>query len=276
MINSAAEELLLISPWIYKDIILDSLTIARNRGVLVKIIVRKFKFDQDNINHLISIQKLDMNGIQITFTDNIHAKILIKDGKELLLSSKNMIDSNAIDMGIWNKVQSEAKRARNEFYLLYNQRFYDSNYIDFSSLNLNLDIFNIDFIMEIYGRKFGELFGGFEIAEHDGDKIFVSSRNVIFCIHPVVIKILEDLGIKYEVFSIDQLWRVKVDGQWYLICEYFGALDEKISNKARILLDNNEKTFLLWSTDNNEQYIAITDGRLALLIRNEKKFTVLK
>jgi hypothetical protein len=79
---------------------------------------------------------------------------------------------------------------------------------------------------------------------------------------------MEDLGVKFRRISIDRLWRVKFDGQWHLICEYFGSLKEKILNKAKILLNNDEKMYLLWSNDNNRQHIAITDGKIALLINN--------
>ncbi len=268
MINSATEELLLISPWIYKDVILESLIIARNRGIIAKIIVRKFKINRDNMNHLISIQKLDMNGIQIAFTDNIHAKILIKDGKELLLSSKNMIDSNAIDMGIWNRIKNEVKKARDEFYLLYNQRFYDSNYIDFSSLNLNLDTFNDDIVMDIYGKKFGKLFGRFKIVMYEGNKIFVSKENIIFCVHAIANKILENLGIKFKRISTDQLWRLRIDGHWHLISEYPGSIKEEHIMKAKLLLNYDRKLHLFWSNDDDRQCVVITDGKIALFINN--------
>ena len=125
MINSAKKELLLISPWFYQEDLMKLLIQKRKEGIIIKIIVRKYKDKRDNIEHLIAIQQLDQKGIQVVFVSNIHAKILIKDGNEALVSSKNIIDSTAIDMGTWFNILSEVEKARRAFYLLYNQRFFE-------------------------------------------------------------------------------------------------------------------------------------------------------
>lgn len=124
MIQTAKNEILLITPWFYQDDIKNLLVQKRKEGVIIKVIVRKFK-NRDNKNHLKTIQELDKTGIQVVFFDKIHAKIVIIDECEVIISSKNIIESSAIDMGVWYNIPNEVKNAREEFYFLYNQRFYD-------------------------------------------------------------------------------------------------------------------------------------------------------
>lgn len=125
MIKSAKKEILLITPWFYENKLKDLLIKAYNRDVIIKIIARRYKDGFDNIRHLYSLISLDQGGIQIEFIKNIHAKILITDNEEVLISSKNIVDSPAIDMGIWYSKSDEVGRARKAFYELYNQRFFE-------------------------------------------------------------------------------------------------------------------------------------------------------
>ena len=129
MIKSAKVELLLVTPWFYHNDIKGLLIKKRLAGVICKVITRKYT-SRDNSRHLKTIQELDQAGVQVAFSQTIHAKMVIKDDMELLLSSKNFIDSNTIDYGNWSMVQNDVRKAREEFFKLYNQRFHKLYYGD--------------------------------------------------------------------------------------------------------------------------------------------------
>jgi len=114
----------LVSPWIYHPEICDLLIQKSSQGVLVKLISRPFKAN-DNNKHLQTIEQLDENGIQIAFIDTIHNKIIIKDAEELIQSSKNLTQtrSSPIDGGIWSNIPSVVEQARNDFFSVYKRRF---------------------------------------------------------------------------------------------------------------------------------------------------------
>ena len=112
-----------MTPWFYHDDIKNLLIEKRLNGVICKVITRKYT-TRDNSRHLKTIQELDQAGVQVAFSPTIHAKMVIKDDMELLLSSKNFIDSTAIDFGYWSRVQDEVRKAREEYFKLYDQRFH--------------------------------------------------------------------------------------------------------------------------------------------------------
>ncbi|MFX0141057.1 MAG: phospholipase D-like domain-containing protein [Candidatus Hodarchaeota archaeon] len=127
LINTADCELLLVTPWFYKDEFKDSLIQKKvtEPSIIIKVLVRKFN-DYDNKKNLETIRYLDRAGIQIGSINRIHAKFLIKDGKEMVLTTKNCTEARSppIDVGVWLTDIEEIKKFRNYFLELWDRQFY--------------------------------------------------------------------------------------------------------------------------------------------------------
>ena len=102
LIDRAKQKLDIASPWITVKEIIDRLKQAQKQGVQVKVFTRQAEeeYEMDIIYDLIS------NEIDIATDNDLHAKMVIVDQKELFLGSPNLIwksmDTN-LEVGIFTK-----------------------------------------------------------------------------------------------------------------------------------------------------------------------------
>ena len=117
-----------------------------------------------------------------------------------------------------------------------------------------------------YKEKFKEIFGGFREVEFNGSKLYMTGDKVIFCYYPVALGIIKSFGIRSEIVLLDNLWRVKNNGKWYKICEYFGFLSEELLNNAKKILHPANKLHIRWPIERSSDYIVVTNGKFAVML----------
>lgn len=123
-IKAARYEILLISPWFYHKEIEEALIQKVRSKISVKILTRPFNKNarfQDNDLHREALFNLDQAGVQVRGHEKIHLKLIIIDKNRVILTSKNMIESEAIDSAIVIKDHKWVHYFITEFYLLYNE-----------------------------------------------------------------------------------------------------------------------------------------------------------
>ena len=99
LIKKATSDIRISSPWIYNcDHILDELVAAGGRGVKISVVMRQPNNDlsdkknyQDKLN---AIGKLKEAKADIIFDSYVHEKVVISDGKEMIVSSANLIGTS--------------------------------------------------------------------------------------------------------------------------------------------------------------------------------------
>lgn len=101
LIKKATSDIGISSPWIYNcDHILDELVAAGGRGVKISVVMRQpnndlsdknYKNYQDKLN---AIGKLKEAKADIIFDPYVHEKVVISDGKEMIVSSANLIGTS--------------------------------------------------------------------------------------------------------------------------------------------------------------------------------------
>ncbi len=98
LIKKAMSDIRISSPWIYNcDHILDELFAAGGRGVKISVVMRQpindlgDKSYQDKLN---AIGKLKEAKADIIFDPYVHEKVVISDGKEMIVSSANLIGTS--------------------------------------------------------------------------------------------------------------------------------------------------------------------------------------
>jgi len=99
LIKKATSDIRISSPWIYNcDHILDELVAAGGRGVKISVVMRQPNNDlsdkrnyQDKLN---AIGKLKEAKADIIFDPYVHEKVVISDGKEMIVSSANLIGTS--------------------------------------------------------------------------------------------------------------------------------------------------------------------------------------
>lgn len=99
LIKKATSDIRISSPWIYNcDHILDELVAAGGRGVKISVVMRHPDNDlsdkrnyQDKLN---AIGKLKEAKADIIFDPYVHEKVVISDGKEMIVSSANLIGTS--------------------------------------------------------------------------------------------------------------------------------------------------------------------------------------
>src|SRR3990167_2427768 len=99
IIKKATSDIRISSPWIYNcDHILDELVAAGGRGVKISVVMRQPNNDlsdkknyQDKLN---AIGKLKEAKADIIFDPYVHEKVVISDGKEMIVSSANLIGTS--------------------------------------------------------------------------------------------------------------------------------------------------------------------------------------
>ena len=99
LIKKATSDIRISSPWIYNcDHILDELVAAGGRGVKISVVMRQPNNDlsdkrnyQDKLN---AIGKLKEAKADIIFDPYVHEKVVISDGKEMIVSSANLVGTS--------------------------------------------------------------------------------------------------------------------------------------------------------------------------------------
>ena len=99
LIKKATSDIRISSPWIYNcDHILDELVAAGGRGVKISVVMRQPNNDlsdkrnyQDKLN---AIGKLKEAKADIIFDSYVHEKVVISDGKEMIVSSANLVGTS--------------------------------------------------------------------------------------------------------------------------------------------------------------------------------------
>ena len=99
LIKKATSDIRISSPWIYNcDHILDELVAAGGRGAKISVVMRQPNNDlsdkrnyQDKLN---AIGKLKEAKADIIFDSYVHEKVVISDGKEMIVSSANLVGTS--------------------------------------------------------------------------------------------------------------------------------------------------------------------------------------
>ncbi|MFX0140494.1 MAG: hypothetical protein ACFFDN_43040, partial [Candidatus Hodarchaeota archaeon] len=100
--------------------------------------------------------------------------------------------------------------------------------------------------IEKYKDSFIELFGKARSGDYNGNRYYVSEEGLVFCYYSMALAVLRNFGARSEIVLKDNLWRIKTNGKWYLLSEYFGFLSEDLLNKAKKLLRPERKLYLRW------------------------------
>ncbi len=98
LIKKATRDIRISSPWIYNcDHILDELVAAGGRGVKISLVMRQPNNDLGDRNYqdkLNAIGKLKEAKADIIFDPYVHEKVVISDGKEMIVSSANLVGTS--------------------------------------------------------------------------------------------------------------------------------------------------------------------------------------
>lgn len=98
IIKNSENEINISSPWIYNcDHILDELITANRKGVKISVVMREPEKDLNDKNYkdkLNAIKKLKEAKADIIFDPYLHEKVVISDGKEMIVSSANLIGTS--------------------------------------------------------------------------------------------------------------------------------------------------------------------------------------
>ena len=114
------------------------------------------------------------------------------------------------------------------------------------------------------------LFGTSKADYFNGNKYFISSDGIVFCYYSMALAVLRNFGTRSEIVLKDNLWRIKSNGKWYLLSEYFGFLSEEFLNKAKKILRPERKLYLRWPIEQEKDYIVVTNGKFAIMIPPSK------
>lgn len=98
LIKKATSGIWISSPWIYNcDHILDELVAAGGRGAKISVVMRQPDNDLSDRNYqdkLNAIGKLKEAKADIIFDPYVHEKVVISDGKEMIVSSANLVGTS--------------------------------------------------------------------------------------------------------------------------------------------------------------------------------------
>ncbi|GEM_PF-3548076 len=98
LIKKATSDIRISSPWIYNcDHILDELVAAGGRGAKISVVMRQPNNDLSDRNYqdkLNAIGKLKEAKADIIFDSYVHEKVVISDGKEMIVSSANLVGTS--------------------------------------------------------------------------------------------------------------------------------------------------------------------------------------
>ncbi len=120
LIKKSKKDIVISSPWIYNvNHILDELINADRKGVKIHIIMKEPKEDIDDKKYqnykdkLIALKKLRDANANIVFDPSIHEKVVISDGKEMIVSSANLIGQSLTrngESGMYTNNSSEIEK----------------------------------------------------------------------------------------------------------------------------------------------------------------------
>ena len=132
ILKKAQSSIKITSPWIYgmghiKDILVEK----RQQNVDIHLIIRSLEEGstetqrkaQKNLKHV-----LEDNKVKIYYDIDLHAKLLIIDDKEILVSSANLTTKSLLsnhELGIWSKDENLVKETIRYFEKLCKQKAYD-------------------------------------------------------------------------------------------------------------------------------------------------------
>ena len=98
LIKKAKSDIKISSPWIYNcDHILDELVAANMRGVKISVVMRQPQKDLGDKNYqdkLNTIEKLKEAKADIIFDPYVHEKVVMSDGRDMIVSSANLIGTS--------------------------------------------------------------------------------------------------------------------------------------------------------------------------------------
>lgn len=98
LIKKAKREIKISSPWIYNcDHILDEIVAANMRGVKISVVMRQPQKDLGDKNYqdkLNTIEKLKGAKADIIFDPYVHEKVVMSDGRDMIVSSANLIGTS--------------------------------------------------------------------------------------------------------------------------------------------------------------------------------------
>lgn len=98
LIKKATSDIWISSPWIYNcDHILDELVAAGGRGAKISVVMRQPDNDLSDRNYqdkLNAVGKLKEAKADIIFDPYVHEKVVISDGKEMIVSSANLVGTS--------------------------------------------------------------------------------------------------------------------------------------------------------------------------------------
>lgn len=117
LIKEARRDLKISSPWIYNcDHLLDEIDFASKRGVKVTVVMRPIENDINEINYkhkTIALEKLKAAKVNMVFDPYVHEKIVIADGKKMIVSSANLIGTSLTrngESGTYSSDEREIKK----------------------------------------------------------------------------------------------------------------------------------------------------------------------
>ncbi|MHA1377996.1 MAG: hypothetical protein ACTSRG_06405 [Candidatus Helarchaeota archaeon] len=120
--------------------------------------------------------------------------------------------------------------------------------------------------MDVYKEPFEKLFGNFICKEQSGDHYFETDNGIIFARYRTALEKVKGFGLKSEIVLKEKLWRIKKNGKWFLMSEYFAFLPEDTFTKATKMLKNKKKIYIRWPMETRKDYIIVTNGEYAVMI----------
>ena len=120
--------------------------------------------------------------------------------------------------------------------------------------------------LDKFKDSFYELFGKIKSGNYNGNKYFITEDGNVFGYYSMALAVLQNFGARSEIVLKDNLWRIKSNGKWYLLSQYFGFLSENLLNKAKKILRPERKLYLRWPFEQEKDYIVVTNGKYAIMI----------
>ncbi len=90
MVKNVQKELLIISPYIDRTSIMDSIKLRAENGVKVRVLTRNLESNEKNYAKINFINNLQEYGVDVNTNEAVHAKILVFDRGVCLISSMNL------------------------------------------------------------------------------------------------------------------------------------------------------------------------------------------
>jgi len=95
VISNARKEVLVVNPFVEMCSLSDTMWVASKNNIEVRLVTRKPKKDRKRREEEKYLRKLEKEGIAITYTEKVHAKIIVVDRAIAIISSMNFISSSS-------------------------------------------------------------------------------------------------------------------------------------------------------------------------------------